>query len=449
MQPVVVSVLTGLVVALVASRVGALLQVVVGMPAVSGYIAVGLLSGGSALGVLGQPSLAHLKFARDAGLAMIGFAAGLEMAVPRLRQHGRSVFLTVIAVVPAVWGAVYLAALRTLPSLPESSPGTRWAAAGLVATVMCARSPASAIAVVKEQEARGPLTSLVVCASIAIDITVVAAFGPALQLAAAIVGGGGITAAAVAIPLAGVFASAVVGFLVWRILSPLLLIPRSNATRGLLAVAAGYSVTVLTGWVRGAGFVIRLDPLIVCAAAGASAVNAGTAVSDMFEEAVQHALPVTNVLFFTLVGAGVPLAMLPQACQSTPYLVGARFVALIFAAFVSSWMEGRSGQANATPWNIRWAGFVTQAGVAVALCKSVGQEFPDWGPPVEAALVSAVLCNLLLGPPLFQWALKRVGEAGAAGVLAEAVFVPKTPLAPAQATTPHRATAASPASPSV
>ena len=55
--------------------------------------------------------------------------------------------------------------------------------------------------------------------------------------------------------------------------------------------------------------------------------------------------------------------------------------------------------------------FVTQAGVSIGLAKQVGLTFPDWGDSLCNLLVSVIVLNQIIGPPLFKIALIQAGDA--------------------------------------
>jgi hypothetical protein len=45
---------------------------------------------------------------------------------------------------------------------------------------------------------------------------------------------------------------------------------------------------------------------------------------------------------------------------------------------------------------VAWLAYVTQAGVALGLIKSVTAHQPVWGPPFGALLIAVVVCNLMV-----------------------------------------------------
>jgi Trk K+ transport system NAD-binding subunit len=59
---------------------------------------------------------------------------------------------------------------------------------------------------------------------------------------------------------------------------------------------------------------------------------------------------------------------------------------------------------------IGWMPYVTQAGVSLALVMVVSNSFPEWGNELATIIIAVIVLNQLVGPPLFKWAIKRVGE---------------------------------------
>jgi hypothetical protein len=61
-----------------------------------------------------------------------------------------------------------------------------------------------------------------------------------------------------------------------------------------------------------------------------------------------------------------------------------------------------------------WLGFISQAGVSLALATIVVRTFPEWGAAIQAVLIAMIAIHELVGPVGFQYALKKSGEIGAA-----------------------------------
>jgi hypothetical protein len=79
-----------------------------------------------------------------------------------------------------------------------------------------------------------------------------------------------------------------------------------------------------------------------------------------------------------------------------------------------------------------WYGFLSQAGVTLALATLVARAFPTWGAEIQVIIVAMIALHELIGPIGFQYALRRAGEAGAARVV-EDEPPPHAPAAPSPA----------------
>jgi len=55
-----------------------------------------------------------------------------------------------------------------------------------------------------------------------------------------------------------------------------------------------------------------------------------------------------------------------------------------------------------------------RTGVSIGLAKEVAASFPDWGDSLCSLLVSVIVLNQLVGPPLFKLALIQAGDANPA-----------------------------------
>lgn len=54
--------------------------------------------------------------------------------------------------------------------------------------------------------------------------------------------------------------------------------------------------------------------------------------------------------------------------------------------------------------------YVTQAGVGVGLATIIATEYPGWGAEFATVMISVIVLNQIVGPPLFKWALHLAGE---------------------------------------
>jgi len=107
-----------------------------------------------------------------------------------------------------------------------------------------------------------------------------------------------------------------------------------------------------------------------------------------------------------LTGATLSLDGFVQAFSIAIAFFFIRLVIMAAGSYLGGKMAGDPENYN----KISWAAYVTQAGVALGLVSIVSQRYPEWGEEFATIMVTFVVINLLLGPPLFKWAILKVGE---------------------------------------
>lgn len=87
-------------------------------------------------------------------------------------------------------------------------------------------------------------------------------------------------------------------------------------------------------------------------------------------------------------------------------LFGVRLASMVIAGYVGGALGGDPQEFRA----INWMPYVTQAGVGLGLAIVIAEKYPVWGPEFATILIGVIVLNQLVGPPLFKWAIQRVGE---------------------------------------
>ncbi|KAG1666179.1 hypothetical protein FOA52_012026 [Chlamydomonas sp. UWO 241] len=440
------------------------------LPQITGYLASGMLVGPHALGLLSTAAVHRLSFLESACLAVIGLAAGAELDLGQLARGGtgRQVLFITLGLCTATWAgcAALLVALFTSerfgPSLLQGANRAQAAAAAtLGATLMMARSPASAIAVLKEVDSRGPFCTLVMAVVVAKDVLVILAYSINVEVVGSAMLGGTGGIGALLEPLAGVAAAGVIGAAAGRaltaLLSPSTQLPswavwfglggvgaaaapgarghRSSARAACVVLAAAAATFHLAE-------AVGAEPLLACVAMGIAAVNPqafqfaaapgptpGSTLSSAdggecgegsekekggghpgndhgLHSLLQSVMSVSNVAFFALAGASLKLSALRDTLGPALLIVAVRLACV----WAGAWAGCVAGGASMEACRNMWLAMVTQAGVAMGLARLVGTRFPSWGPPFQSLMMSVILVNLLVGPPLFGLALSRAGE---------------------------------------
>ena len=289
--------------------------------------------------------------------------------------------------------------------------GCRASVAAIASSIMVARSPASAIAVVKELRAKGPFTSTLLGTTVMCDVVVLLLFTLTTTIAESECTGEGFSGMALLIMVGCILASLTIGgalgwllvYLMWfkRLPTRYLILP--------LGLAVFVACNALTAFSHDAlPYVVNLEPLLICIAAGYVCTNTSRH-RGRFIGVLQESGPYVFLPFFVLTGASLDLRVMAAATGFALIVAAVRAAAIFAGSGLGGWVAGQSRQHNLHIWMT----LLTQAGVSLGLASEVGMSFPGWGRAFQSSIIAVVVINQLIGPILFKLAVRRVGEAGA------------------------------------
>ncbi|MGM0577235.1 MAG: cation:proton antiporter [Myxococcota bacterium] len=388
---------------LVASFVAGKVAVRFGLPRITGYLLAGLLLGPAVSHLLTAEMLAGRKVVGGIAVALIALTAGGELKLPWLKRSLRSVsaiaVVELMAVLLGLWAAIQglQHAVGIFPPnlLPEGGD-----AMGLVALVLAAiavaNSPAVAIAVINDSRADGPVARTVLGVTILKDLLVVVLFAVVMSFARHQLGEGAGESLAVVLSrelLGSVALGLVAG---WIVVWYLRHVGRELPVFVLVVCFALYQLSSI----------LHLELILAAVAAGFYVENFSDGLGHRLVEALERVSLPVYALFFAGAGTKVDLGVLATLWLPAVLLVLTRALTI----FVGTWLGARMSGAGPTVRRWAWTGFVSQAGVSLALAAIVARTFPGWGEQLEILLIALVAIHELVGPPLFLFALRRSGE---------------------------------------
>ena len=384
------------------------------LPLITGFLVTGVLAGPSVLGMIPAEALPKLRIVDQMALAFIGFAAGGELHLRELRRHFRTVALTTAGLVLCTFAGGTIAAaflFKSIPAIANLGDAGRWAVAGLAGAILVARSPSSAIAIVRELRARGPFTRTALGVTVIMDAVVIIVFAGAMAVSEAVLTGSSINLPVVALLLFNLVLSTALGWAIGKGIAPVLGTRLPDTIKVLLLLLLGTSLFRFAGvmghfTIGTLGYEIHFEPLFVCMVAGVTVANATSRRLEL-EALLHRAGPIIYVVFFTLTGASLDLNVLYHGLVAAVILALVRLLSIA----LGSWLGGTIAGAPARQNRLAWAGYITQAGVGLGLAKEVAGEFPVWGGTFASLMIGVIVINQFLGPPLFKWVLRRLGEA--------------------------------------
>ena len=383
------------------------------LPLISGFLVVGMVVGPYALGFITADGLGSLRFIDQLSLAFIALAAGNELHLDELRDRLRSIAWVTVGLVVTTFvmgsAAVYLLA-EMLPFTASMGSGARIAVAMLAGSILVARSPSSAIAIVKEMRAKGPFTHTVLGVTVFMDVVVITLFGFTSSIADTLVRDLGLEVGFVGLLAGELVISVGMGIGLAGLLHQLLGFSRRKRHKALAVVLLGLCVFVLCEYLGTLsqsvlGAHLAPKPLLVCVFAGFLVTNFSHHRPE-FSETIREVGPAIYLAFFTLAGASLALDVVVGFWHVAAALFAVRFASLFLGSFLGGMVAGDPRRHS----RLYGLAFVTQAGVGLGLAKSVAITFPGWGSEFASLIIAIIVVNQLVGPPLFKAVLSMVGE---------------------------------------
>jgi len=382
------------------------------LPRITGYIVAGIVFGPYVGSLLSPRVLEPLNIFNDMAYAFIGLAAGAELKLATLRGRWKSIVLLIACTTTVVMigvGSFFFLAVSYRGFLGDLAPLQILAVAGVVGVIAAARSPSSAIAIIKETEADGPFAETILGVSVAMDVVVICLFSVALALAGlAFAPEQGMDLLFVFSLTGEIGVSIVLGVALGAVIALYL----KHEGPQIPLVIAGlcflvYRSSALFGHhlEEAYGVTVHLEPLLICAAAGFVIQNLSGHGPRLTDAMDRVALPV-YVIFFTLAGARLHLGALLASWAVALTIAGCRVLMIMIGTRIATTLAGDPPEFR----RYSWLGFVTQAGLSLALIAQIEGSFGAWGARLASTLVGVVAINQLIGPATFKIALEKVGE---------------------------------------
>ena len=407
-----VSLASFLFIALAAFQIGRL-ATLFHLPLITGYLVAGILAGPFIFQFIETLNVEALLFLDQTALAFIAFAAGSEMALDELRGRMRSIgwnTVTQIVAVYIVCGAAILLFADHIPFMRDLTPAGRMAAALLGGTILAARSPSSAIAIINEMRARGPFTKTVLGVTLVKDVLIVVLFAMSTSIATTLLTGKSFDIGFVLLVTFEVLASIGLGILTAQAMALVLRNHWEDWLKIPLLLLIGYLVFAFAGEIRHwseANLPVKLlfEPLLICMVASFWLTNRSPYRTELRHLLHQVEMPIF-VIFFTLIGGSLDIGIVMVLLPITVALFLARLLALFIGGYIGGAAAGDPAQFN----RLTWMAYITQAGVGLGLAKEVALEFPELGNDFTTLMVAVIVISQLTGPPFFKFAIRLVGE---------------------------------------
>lgn len=360
------------------------------LPNVTGYLIAGLVLGPYVAKILSVENVESLGAISNMALAFIAFTVGLSFK----RSYFRRVGMTpvVIALMEALV-AVFLVQGALIAA------GFDMAFSIVLGAIAAATAPAATIMVIKQYNAKGPVTDTLMAVVAIDDAVALVAFGFAVSIAGIIEGN----------VQGNVFLSILTPF--WQVILALLI----GAVMGILFKIplkffkkTGNRLIIIIGFVfitSALATLLGVSELLACMALGSVFCNISTE-SDGINDLCDLVTPPLFELFFVVSGAGLNVSVLPQIGLMGAIYVIVRCVGKWLGAFIGA-------KIMKAPANVaKYIGptLFPQAGVAIGLTIVAQTVVPQYAPQIRAVILCGTLIYELVGPAITKITLKKAGE---------------------------------------
>jgi len=388
------------------------------LPMLTGYIFAGIIAGPYISGFLTIEMVERLSLIDDLALSFIALMAGGELRLALIARQGKSIMLSIIFVTGLVIGLVVVCILLVGHHFNVTS-GFNFVSLlvfGILTGVICvARSPSSAIAVIKECDAKGPFTGMVLAVTIVTDVLIIIIFTITVSLSKILMQGGDvIQLTEISSLMFEIIASLIVGVVLGQAISYYINRVRKDFLLFLLFIAfavARLSMAFNHMMEVQYDISLHLEPLLICMSAGFFVQNFSRFGTYFLESLEKMSLPI-YALFFSIAGASLNFDSLILCWPLAIIVVAARMIGL----FSGSWLAGAISNDPPVFNRNAWMTYVTQAGVSIGLAQIAARQFPEIGMHLNTVILAIIAINQIIGPITFKLALNNVGESDVSSI---------------------------------
>ncbi len=372
------------------------------LPQITGFILAGILCGPYILRFLNTNQVRDLQLLDGLALSLIALTAGGEMQIDRLKGQLKSITsLVVFQTGTIILGFLVFGLLgrQFFPFFADLSVIQTVAVSLLIGTLATATSPASTIAIITEAKSKGKYTDLVLSVAVVKDFVVILLFAFFLSLSKPVFfTEQGFDIGILSQVFKEVGGSVVLGILVGGGIILYLKYIQREMTIFILSVAFfTYQISHNYGY----------HPLLICLVAGFLVENFSPH-GDRFIQAIEKTSLPIYVVFFAISGASLNL----DAFRSSWLLA---LICVIWRGslkFVGTYAGASVIKEERGVRNLSWAGFISQAGVALGLAILVEESLPHIRGVFLSLVIAVIAINQIIGPVLLQKLLIKVEEAG-------------------------------------
>jgi len=360
------------------------------LPNVTGYLLAGLILGPYCLKIFSQEMVTGFELISEMALAFIAFSIGAEFKISYLKKVGS--MSVIIATVAAVLASVFVTLSLVLI-------GVDFEIALLLGAIASATAPAATVMVVKQYNAKGPVSETLLSVVAIDDAVALILFGLSMAVVNSMNSPGQTSLAmSIIMPVIEIIGSLVLGFILGILFRIPLKYFKKDSNR--LIIISGFVLLASS-----LASMLNLSPLLLCMSMGAMVANIIESPMSIFN-LVDGFTPPLYLMFFVVSGAELDITILPKVGLIGILYIISRFFGKVLGASVGAIVT------KAPETVKKYLGFtlIPQAGVAIGLSLLASQKLPGYAATIRAVVLSATFIYELTGPVLTKISLKKAGE---------------------------------------
>jgi len=361
----------------------------IGLPRISTYLIIGIITGPYAFSFFSLQAVSDLRIIDSIALSTIAFVAGSDIDF----RKGNIKFFKILSFSLIQFIIGFSAALLIFYIMGKFfhfGLFTNIAFILFLALILNAVSPATTVAVIKETGSKGKLTDYVLSTAILKDFTIIVCFSILLS----ILGSRGEEASIAKVLTEEVLSAAagiVAGFAVFVYM---------RFVKINLGVFLFLTIIIITWIARET----HLSNLMVFITAGIF-LNNFTRFGSIVAESIDKNFNIILLIFFFSAGMVIDLKALMSMFGLAIFIVILRIVIL----YVSCYISGSFIKEDFKIKQLSFMGFIGQAGVSIGFAKIIASIFP-FGDIFQTLILAVVGINQIMGPVLFRFSLQKAGE---------------------------------------
>lgn len=366
------------------------------IPTVTGYILCGLVLGPSVFNLISSDVYYNLSFINELALGMLALSVGTELHYRVFKAFGKN--LMILSLGNTLFTGILVSTMTWLVGMPIQY-------ALILGPLAMSVAPSGVVSVIKEKKAQGEMTQTLLGLVAFDNLLTILTFGIMVAFIQSLGNEATSGIVLVGMVILDILFALLIGIVSGFFVSYFIRSDTSNDKLLVLLLA-----TLLLN--SGVAAVFNLSPIL-------TNLTAGVAISNLTSRKVLIAsvldrieLPVF-ILFLTLAGAHLDVAILGQVGLIGVAYIAARFLGKYFGILLFSSFTDINKKVR---YNLG-LGLLPHAGVAIGLASIAERSLPQVSGAITGVVLTGVVVFEIIGPLMLGNALDTVGETGQSGKL--------------------------------